>query len=83
MRIHTTVRMNLENATCQKPDTEVCIVREMPRIGKSVETERSVVVARGLLGMGVGGAAGDRVSVWGEENLELDSGDGCAVSCMN
>lgn len=54
-----TTRTNLENAKCEEPDTEDCVVRDMPRIGKSVEKERRSVVARG----GVGGWAG---SSWGQ-----------------
>lgn len=49
------MRMDLEHAKCKKPDTEDCVVCEMPRIGKSVEKERSLVVARGLGGWGGGG----------------------------
>ena len=53
----------------------------MSRIGNSIETDRSLVVARAC-GVEIGGvtANGYRVSFWGEEDApELDNDDGCII----
>ena len=49
---------------------------KMSRIGKSIETERRLVVSRGWWE----GREENEVSFWGDKNvLELGSGDGCTA----
>lgn len=53
---------------------------EMSGMSKSTEMESSLVIARGCGGAGQWGVCTDGylVSFWGDENdLGLDSGDGC------
>lgn len=55
-------------------------VYEMASKGKSIATERSLVVVRGW-GRGEWGVAGHKVALWGDGKvLELDFGDGCTAS---
>lgn len=52
---------------------------EIPRTGKSVETEREVEVTRGWeKGIGIGELSSFGVSLWGNEKvLEIDKDDDC------
>ena len=65
--------------TRHKRKSIVCFYRyEISRIGKSIKTERLEITGLGELGNG-GFLNYHRVSVWGDNILEIDSGDGCTI----